>query len=599
MGVPGTQNYIPEELINRIRDKADIVEIIAEYLSLAKSGENYKGLCPFHSEKTPSFVVSPKKQIFHCFGCGTGGDLFHFIMKMDGLNFPEAVTSLGKRYGITFADDRRILKDGPLQKEKELLYLINSAALEYYQANLYDSKIGSEAMEYLIAKRGLDAESVKRFGLGFAPRVWDGLFSHMVKKGWTARNLEVSGLILKRNDKSGYYDRFRSRITFPIRDITGRVIGFGGRSLDESLPKYINSPETPIYVKGKNLYGLDKAKEEIKREDGVIIVEGYLDAIRLHQAGIRHVVATLGTALTPSHLEMIKRFTQKVYLVFDPDPAGIRAAIRTIGLFIDYDIRAQIVSLPTGDDPDSFINRCGKDQFFDALKGSSNIIEFALSSMMKDVYGSEIEKKKNLIDEILPVIGRIGNSVEKTYYINLIAERLKIEERFLVEDLKKISQGSKIKNQAGMINSSKVPKDEEILICLIINNKITPARVKEEIRADDFNNPNLKGAFKSILESIDLYHEVKLEYIIQHNAGNEEIISFLSKLSLSDPQIDYTNIEGNIKDCISRLRRRRLEKDIKDIDFKIKKAEEERDYASLRELQEVKIKKMKMEFSRL
>lgn len=599
MGVPSTQSYIPDEIVNRIRNKADIVEIIAEYLSLAKSGENYKGLCPFHPEKTSSFVVSPKKQIFHCFGCGSGGDLFHFIMKIDGLSFPEAVTSLGKKYGIALPDKRKNPKEGPVQKERELLYLTNNAALGYYQENLYDSKIGCEAMEYLIKKRGLDAETIKRFDLGFAPKTWDGLFSHMIKKDWAAKDLEVSGLILKRNEKSGYYDRFRNRVVFPIRDITGRVVGFGGRALDDSLPKYINSPETPIYIKGKNLYGLDKAKEEVKREDGLIIVEGYFDAIRLHQAGIRNVVATLGTALTSSHIEMIKRFTQKVYLAFDPDPAGIKASIRTIRLFIDYDIKAEVVSLPEGDDPDSFVNRCGREQFIDALSGSRKIIEFALSSMMKDVDEDEIDKKKNLIKEIIPLIGRIGNSVEKTYYIRLISERLKLEERFLLEDLQRISQGGKIKNQNKEISHGKAPKDEEILVDLMINNKISPERIRDEIRIEDFTYPNLKTIFKSIVESIDLYHEVKLEYIIQQNTDDQEIISFLSKLSLSDLQIDYTNIEGNIKDCISRLRRRRLEKDMKDIDFKIKKAEEERDYTSLRELQEAKMKKMKIEFSKL
>lgn len=593
MGMPGTQNYIPEEIVSRIRNKADIVEIISGYLSLSKSGENYKGLCPFHPEKTPSFIVSPKKQIFHCFGCGLGGDLFHFMMKIEGLSFPEAVSSLGRRYGITFVD-KKDPKEGFIQKERGLLYKINNAALEYYQENLNDSKTGCEAMEYLIKNRGLNAETIKRFHLGFAPMSWDGLFSHMVKKGWSARDLEVSGLILKRSERSGYYDRFRNRIIFPIRDIAGKVVGFGGRALDDSLPKYINSPETPIYIKGKNLYGLDKAKEEIKREGGLIIVEGYLDAIRLHQAGIGNTVATLGTALTPSHLEMVKRFTQKVYLVFDPDPAGIKATIRTIGLFIDYGISAEVVPLPTGEDPDSFINRCGKEPFLDALKGSQKIIEFALSSMIKDVNNNEIDKKRNLVKEIMPLVARLDNSVEKTYYLRLIAERLNIEERFLLEDLRGIPQGSKIRNQIEEITAGKSPMDEEILVFLMVNNKISPDRIKNEIRIEDFTYPNLKELFKSIIESIDLYNEVKLEYIIQRNSDNQEIISFLSKLSLSDVKIDYNNIEGNIRDCVNRLRRKRLEREIKGIDLKIKKAEEEKDYTSLRKLQEDKMKRMKV-----
>ncbi|MEK6576922.1 MAG: DNA primase, partial [Nitrospirota bacterium] len=470
----------------------------------------------------------------------------------------------------------------------------------YYQENLYDRETGCKTMEYLTKKRGLNAEIIQRFGLGYARNSWDGLFSHMVKGGWAPRDLELSGLILKRNGKSGYYDRFRNRVIFPIRDITGRVIGFGGRSLDDSLPKYINSPETPIYTKGKNLYCLDKAKEGVNREDGLIIVEGYFDAIRLHQEGLRNVVATLGTALTSSHLEMIKRFTQRVYLIFDPDPAGIKATIRTIGFFIDYDINAAVVPLPEGNDPDSFVDRFGREKFDEALRGSKKIIDFALCSMMKDINSDEIDKKKTLLREIIPLVLRIENSVEKTHYLRLIADRLGIEERFLMEDLHRISKGVRAKNheQNIEINPSKAPKDEEILVALMVNNKIPAERIRGEIGTEDLTHPDLRTIFRSILESIDLHNEVRLEYIIHQNMDNQEIISYLSKLSLSDIQIDYTNIEGNIKDCISRLRRRRLEKDIKDIDIEIKKAEEERDYTSLRRLQEVKMKKLKVDYSR-
>lgn len=600
MEVPGTQNYIPDELVDRVKNRADIVEIIAGYLSLTKSGENYKGLCPFHSEKTPSFVVSPKKQIFHCFGCGTGGNIFHFMMKIDNLGFPEAVTCVGKRYGITLSDKKRDHKEPPVQKERDLLYQVNNAAMVYYQENLYDRETGCKTMEYLTEKRGLNAETILRFGLGYARNSWDGLFSHMVKRGWAPRVLELSGLILKRSDKSGYYDRFRNRVVFPIRDITGRVIGFGGRSLDDSLPKYINSPETPIYIKGKNLYCLDKAKEGVNREDGLIIVEGYFDALRLHQEGLRNVVATLGTALTSSHLEMIKRFTQKVYLVFDPDPAGIKAAIRTIGFFIDYDISAAVVSLPEGNDPDSFVGTFGREKFEEALRSSKQIIDFALCFMMKDINSNEIDKKKTLLKEIIPLVLRIENSVEKTHYLRLIADRLGIEERFLMEDLHRTSKGVRAKNheQHIEINPSRAPKDEEILVALMINNKIPAERIRGEIGTEDLTHPDLRAIFRSILESTDLHNEVRLEYIIQQNMDNQEIISYLSKLSLSDIQIDYTNIEGNIRDCISRLRRRRLEKDIMDIDIEIKKAEEERDYTSLRRLQEVKMKKLKIDYSR-
>ncbi|HEY5599590.1 MAG TPA: DNA primase, partial [Candidatus Manganitrophaceae bacterium] len=322
------ERRISDQLIETIRDRNDLVSLVSEYFALKKSGQNYTGLCPFHSEKTPSFVVSPVKQIFHCFGCGVGGNVFQFLMKIEGFSFPEALERLAEKGGVPLPASSPRRGEGPAVREADQIYQLNEAVAAYLHKNLLEKPEAARATAYL-KERGIDAETINAFSIGFALPRRDDLLKRFGKT-FPVSLLEKAGLVSKKSGEGSssgeadYFDRFRNRVIFPIRTLQGKVVGFGGRVLDDALPKYLNTPETAVYTKGKHLFALDQAKKKGARS--LIIVEGYFDAIMAHQAGVHNVVATLGTSLTEDHLQLIRRIAEKVTLIFDPDDAGVRAA---------------------------------------------------------------------------------------------------------------------------------------------------------------------------------------------------------------------------------------------------------------------------------
>ena len=354
---------ISETIINQILDKVNIADIISGYIPLRRAGRNFKANCPFHHEKTPSFMVSPDKQIFHCFGCGAGGNVFGFLMKYERLEFPEAVQLLADKLGIEIPRS-----SAPPEERSEIskIHSANDAAANFYHYTLLKMEHGKAACEYL-KKRGVTEECIKRLKLGYAPPEWDSLFNHAKRKGLDHKILEKSGLALPGRE-GGFYDRFRHRIIFPIHNHKGQVIGFGARVLDETLPKYINSPETPVYNKGSHLYGLNLAAEHIKQKDFVIVVEGYLDFLTPFQAGIGNIVASLGTALTQDQVRLLKRFTKNITMVFDADSAGESASLRGLDIAVGEDMNAKVAALPQGYDPDKFTRELGADKFLDITK---------------------------------------------------------------------------------------------------------------------------------------------------------------------------------------------------------------------------------------
>ena len=349
---------IPNEIIDRVLDKVDIVEIISAVLPLKKTGQNFKACCPFHEEKTPSFVVSAPKQIYHCFGCGAGGNAIGFLMKYEKMEFPEAIKVLSEKAGVQLP--RSAEYSGPKNSLYEKLHQANETACSYYEKNLR-SEQGKEAFAYLIG-RGLTEKTIKEFRLGFSTDSWQGLVDHCKTGSIDTATLLKAGLVLQKTQTSNFYDRFRNRIMFPIFDQRGKIIGFGGRSLDSSLPKYMNSPETPVYTKGRNLYGLNFSKEQMRRQSYVIIVEGYFDLILPYQNQLKNVVATLGTALTPEQISAIKRFTKNVIMIYDADKAGEAATLRGLDLLISEDMNVRIALLPKGLDPDSFVRKEGREK---------------------------------------------------------------------------------------------------------------------------------------------------------------------------------------------------------------------------------------------
>ena len=442
--------FIPEDKISEIRNTADVVDIVSEVVLLKKAGRNYVGLCPFHSEKTPSFTVSPEKQIFYCFGCGVGGNVFSFLMKQEGISFPEAARMLAKRYGIALP----IQKISPEQKrritEKESLLDINRQAMDYFCNALHKSSAGTKAVSYL-KERGITQDVINCFNLGYAPGGWDNLLNFFLKKGISPVFLETSGLVLSRKNKNGYYDRFRDRIIFPIIDVTMQVIGFGGRVLDDSLPKYLNSPETPIYNKGRSLYGLHLAKRKCRESDTVYIVEGYLDLLALYQHGVENVVATLGTALTSEHIRLLKGYSRKMILVYDSDVAGIKAAERCIDIFwkehVDFRkeyVDTRIIILPAGHDPDSYIFKFGSGAFVDAANTAPGIMSFLIDAAIKK-HGLSVEGKIRVISDLKAPLSAINDRMARSLYIKEVSERIGIDEGSIMEKVRDMSD----RKQAG------------------------------------------------------------------------------------------------------------------------------------------------------
>jgi DNA primase len=419
-------NFIPEEKIEEIKNAADIVEVVSDYVLLKKTGKNYSGLCPFHAEKDASFTVSPAKQIFHCFGCNTGGNVFNFLIRHDGVSFPEAVRLIARRYSIDLPERKMSQAMREQISEREKLLSINRMAMDYYHWNLLHDSYGKQAMAYL-QKRGMDPSIIDKFQLGYARNTWDGLRNYLQSKRVPVNLIEKSGLVIPKKSGTGHYDRFRERIVFPIYNLNKQVVGFGGRVLDDSLPKYLNSPETPVYSKSKLLYGMHLARNKCRETRTVYIVEGYFDLLALHQYGVENAGATLGTALTTEHIHMIKGFAEKVILVFDADDAGIKASLRSVGIFIEKGMQARVMLLPKGHDPDSFMRKYGIDAFKETAAKSRSVITFIMESA-QNKYGLSVDGKMRIIEELKMPLASIQDIGTRNSYIKEVWERLGVKE---------------------------------------------------------------------------------------------------------------------------------------------------------------------------
>lgn len=423
------QGSINDGTIEEIRRRADIVSLIGEYVSLRKTGKNYTGLCPFHQEKTPSFTISPEKQIFHCFGCGEHGDVFSFLMKMDGLAFPEAIRRLAERTGVVIPEKAFDRDEKKRYTLKEQIVKVNGLAVEYFVQTLRSPK-GEKAREYL-TKRGIGQSAVEQFRIGLAPEGWQGLLDFLERKGIRAALAEQAGLAIPRSgeDDRGYYDRFRGRIIIPITDSEGRVIAFGGRVLDLGLPKYLNSPESPVYTKGHNLFGLFDAREAIRSRGFSVLVEGYFDLISLWAAGIKNVVATLGTALTRSQVDLLGRYTKKVAAVFDPDEAGRKALARSMELFLAGNIQAMAVILPAGYDPDSFVRAQGRGKMEEMLAAARPMADYYIEEILGN--SESLQEDREKLRGAVAFVKRIDDVVERNLFIKKVAEKLNIDQDVL------------------------------------------------------------------------------------------------------------------------------------------------------------------------
>jgi len=422
---------IADEKIREIRDRIDIVEVVSSYLELKRSGVNHFGCCPFHHEKTPSFNVNSARQIFHCFGCGVGGNVFSFLMRIEGLSFPEAVKRLGERVGIEVEDEDVSPEEQKRREQRERLYRINEVASNYYHAVLMESPEGETARRYL-KQRGYGRDTAQQFLLGFAGGRWEALAEHLVEKGFTPEDMRATGLT--RVGNRGDYDLFRNRLIFPIFDLRGRVIAFGGRVLDDGQPKYINSPESAIYAKGSVLYGHYQAKEVMRQQDAAVIVEGYFDQLALHRAGFRNAVATCGTALTRDHGRLLKRYSSKVLLLFDQDSAGRKATFRAMDVLLAESLNVAVVELPGGEDPDSFLKKEGSEAFQIRFDQARPVLDLFMQERLAEG-GDDLAERAKAVEEICAKIRLLPSEVERRLYLPLLAQRSGLQEEFLARKI--------------------------------------------------------------------------------------------------------------------------------------------------------------------
>ncbi len=425
---------IPDETIQDVLNRVDIVDVIGDYVTLTQRGANAKGLCPFHQEKTPSFTVSPSKGLFYCFGCQASGNAVRFLMMSEHIEFPEAVRMLADRYGIRIPEGRDSQQDSELQ----LLYRLHQSAVAFFVQRLAQDP-GAQAVREYCRTRQLGREVVERFALGYAPNAWELLGREMQRQGYDQGLLVRSGLVAARDNRPGVYDRFRHRLMFPIHDRQGRPIAFGGRLLEGSdayqAPKYLNSPETPIFQKNRTLYGFHLAKQAVRQHGQVIIVEGYTDVIACHRQGVSHVVGTLGTALTETHVGMLKGLTKDVVLVFDGDTAGGKAAERGIGLFLDAGVRVRVVTLPEGEDPDSFLRQHAGEAFLQRVSEAQSFLEFLLARMGRFSDLRTPTGRADCVARMVPMLKKIESEVERWGYMVQLAEHLDIPPDVLERDM--------------------------------------------------------------------------------------------------------------------------------------------------------------------
>ena len=441
-------------VITEVKQRLDIVEFISEYVTLQKAGRNFKGLCPFHTEKHSSFFVFPEQQSWHCFGaCGTGGDIFSFVMKKEGIDFGQALRVLAQRGGVTLSP-----REAPSKAEdekRERLFQINEAAAEYYYHILSATKAGATARSYL-TKRNIMPETIKEFRLGFSPDAWETIKDYLLGKGYTEKELVEAGLIIEK-EEGGSYDRFRNRLMFPICDIQGRVTGFGARVLDDSLPKYINSPQTPIFDKSNSQYGIDKAKSAIRKKDLVIIVEGYMDVLTAHQHSWQNVVGSMGTSLTEKQVEGIKRLTNKITLALDADLAGEEATLRGRAILAYSNIEANVILLPPGKDPDEVIG--DEPALWQKLvEQAMPIMDFAFQSVISKVDINKARDKSLAVQKLLPSIYEIRDPVQQSHYLKRLARELKIEESAIRTALRESKAGRKRPQPGKPIEQSRLAR---------------------------------------------------------------------------------------------------------------------------------------------
>jgi len=488
---------IPDDKIEELRERSSIVDVVSQYVTLKKTGKNFVGLCPFHSEKTPSFTVSEEKEIFHCFGCGAGGNVFSFLMKIEGRSFPEIVRDLAEKEGVELPDGKSSGMMGrggdPRDERKDALYNLYDNASSLYSRLLMKSPEGAQARNYF-KSRGIGSDIAKKWLLGYGGKGWSA-FSGTLTSEKVREEAREAGLVIK-SKKGSYYDRFRERLIFPICDMRGKVVAFGGRIVEGDGPKYVNSPESPVYTKGDVLYGLNIARNDIRSGGEAVLVEGYMDLLALYRYGIKNVVASLGTALTRAQALLLKRFCSKVVLLFDSDSAGIKAALRAVEVLLGCGLSPSVVTLPAGEDPDSFVNEKGEAALREKIGSPIPAIDFVLAEKLKEKPAASPSDKAFLIREIMPFVRLIEDSLERKLTLKRVAERLSVDEALLDEAMggggapKRGYKAQKVKGEAEKGSAKKKSKAQVALETIFALTLWHSDVLEEALKSGVFKNLN-------------------------------------------------------------------------------------------------------------
>ncbi|MFA3782175.1 DNA primase [Melioribacteraceae bacterium 4301-Me] len=554
---------ILESKIDEIRTAADIVDIISAYVQLKKRGKNFVGLCPFHSEKTPSFTVSSEKQIYKCFGCGASGNVFNFLMEFKNISFIEAVQEIAEQLGISVKYEKAPLAEQ--EYEVEELYEINLSAAKFFSDFLLKSNEGEIAREYL-KKRNIKPQTQKIFGLGYAPNGWDNFLQFAKSNKINLQKAKLLGLI-DTNERGEYYDKFRDRIIFPIFSPNGRVIAFGGRILEskENAAKYLNSPESQVYIKRRSLYGLYHSKEEIRKLDKAILVEGYFDLISLYQNGIKNVVASSGTSLTEEQVQLLSRFTKNIIVLFDADTAGQKASLRSIEILLKYDFDVKVVSLPSGEDPDSFVQNAGKGKFEEMISSAKNFLEYqALQYELAGMFEEPSEQTK-AIRELVKTLSFINDELKRNLFIKSIAKKFNLREKLIETELNQILQMQKQKpstvkqipsergvsgnNISFKIISKSNPYEKEMIRLIYSGNEEIVRFILENVDYNDFESHEYRKLASIVVENLN-ENKISPSVLIE-KIEDDNLKDFVIKLLFEDEQIskkwDELSFNGKIE----------------------------------------------------
>ena len=561
--------YVDNSKIEEIKNRVDIVDLVSEYVTLKKAGRNFTGLCPFHQEKTPSFSVNRDKQIFYCFGCGEGGNVITFLMKIADKTFPEAIKDLAAKTGVVLPPISSTKEGRQKDLLKEGIINLNQKAAQQFSRNLF-SGAGVTARKYL-QERGITEDIVKQFRLGYAPDTWRSLTEYIEKNSLSLKLAEQAGLIIA-GKEGGFYDRFRGRLIFPIENVFGEIVAFGGRILDKGEPKYLNSPESPVYIKGKNLYGLNKAKEEIRKKGFALIVEGYFDLISLWNADIGNVVATLGTALTREHLDLLRRYTIDVVALFDPDEAGKKALDRSLELFLSAQMRARALILPELCDPDEYVRKFGKDKMEELIALAQPLSDYYIENVLGA--GKTFEDKRDVVKTAMEFISKISDKKEKDLFIKRIAEKTGVNEELL---LKEIYQSAvKIETRTGktkLVLNINYDLVELHLIQLMMEYPQKIMQIESENVLDYFLQPEIQNLGRKIIDAYKLLGFIDVGVILsahENSAFRERIFQLMMK----DLPADEMMLEKIFADNVRQIKKKWYKEQHRQIKIKLSKAQE-------------------------